>query len=489
MRAILAGRFQQGKIEALRWERAFFPGHDRQHLEDEQDSTMARTRKRTTRPSLEGLEARQLLSTAPAPPTAPLPVPAELATKGHPVALTGNGSGTYSVKVEQGSSLVERFRFTGKGTFPDMGPFGVNGTVTLRENQLQAGMAAGTLTLTLAGHRGTARAVVSQVIPHHSGPAGPLPFSYNVQGGTGAFRGGFDAGTGMLVRTSTTAAGATAKGGFTVDIFSNHYTGLVAFGDSLTDTGNTYAATGGNEPASPPYFNGRFSDGPLWVEHLAAGLGLPAPTPSQLGGTDYAAADARTTLTGDAHNGSPNIGTQITAYLASHPTVDGDQLFVIWGGTNDFGPHSTPDPAGTVANLSAEITELAKAGAKQFLVPNLMPLGETPAIRTLGPAAMASDDSLSSQFNGQLAAAETGLEASLGIKIHPLDAYDLTEQVLASPSTFGFTNVTDPAKSGTEGDPGAVVPNPDQYLFWDNIHPTETFETLLGNAAIQAASR
>ncbi|MHC4946335.1 MAG: hypothetical protein ACYTG7_25250, partial [Planctomycetota bacterium] len=45
-----------------------------------------------------------------------------------------------------------------------------------------------------------------------------------------------------------------------------HFTGLWSFGDSLTDTGNTFALTGGSFPLSPPYFDGRFSDGPVWIE-------------------------------------------------------------------------------------------------------------------------------------------------------------------------------------------------------------------------------
>ena len=46
------------------------------------------------------------------------------------------------------------------------------------------------------------------------------------------------------------------------------FTALYSFGDSLTDTGRT--------PPSPPssYFNGRYSNGPLWVEYLSAQLGL-----------------------------------------------------------------------------------------------------------------------------------------------------------------------------------------------------------------------
>ena len=43
-------------------------------------------------------------------------------------------------------------------------------------------------------------------------------------------------------------------------------TQIVAFGDSLIDTGNVFAATG-NPPA--PYFDGRYSNGSIWVEYLA----------------------------------------------------------------------------------------------------------------------------------------------------------------------------------------------------------------------------
>jgi phospholipase/lecithinase/hemolysin len=427
---------------------------------------------------LEGLEGRRMLSTAAGAPIIPQTIP-----------LTSTESGTYSVRVERSSPLIERFQFNGSGTIPGLGPVRVQGSAIVKENLAQAGTVSGKLVLTLPGHGGTATASITEQIPAHAGSSSLLPFQYALSGGTGRFRNRSDIGTGVLVRTSETMRPHGAAGGFVVSVFSDHYTGLVAFGDSLTDTGNRFAATGGADPTSPPYDAGRWSDGPIWVEHLAAGLGLPAPTPSALGGTDYAAADAGTALSGYAHNGSANIGTQVAAYLSTHPVVDGDQLFVIWGGTNDFGPHTSPDPAGSVANLSAEITELAKAGARQFLVPDLMPLGEVPSIRKLGPAAEAQYDGLSVQFNTRLAAALDQLEAGLGIKIHQVDVYGLVGQVLADSGAFGITDVTDQAKSGDEGDPGVVAPNPDQYLFWDNIHPTETFQRLLGARAIQAASQ
>jgi phospholipase/lecithinase/hemolysin len=439
---------------------------------------MKRTSRRHVRPVLEGLEGRQLLSTS-----------VGQQFRSYAIPLTSTESGTYSVHVERSSPLIERFQLDGFGAISGLGAVRVRGSAIVKENLAQAGTVSGTLVLTLPGGGGTAKASISETIPAHTGSSPVLPFQYSFSGGTGRFRHRFDSGTGTLLRTSAATGNRTTSGTFTVFVFSNHYTGVVAFGDSLTDTGNRYAATGGTDPTSPPYDAGRWSNGPIWVEYLAEGLGLQAPTPSALGGTDYASADAGTALSGYAHNGSPNIGTQINSYLGTHPTIDSGQLFVLWGGTNDFSPHSTPDPAATLANLTAEITELAHAGAKQFLVPNLMPLGEVPGVKTLGPAVEARYDNLSAQFNTQLAAAAPQLEARLGVKIHQLDVYGLIQQVLANPGEFGITDVTDQAKSGDEGDPGVVVPNPDQYLFWDNIHLTETFQRLLGSRAIQAATK
>ena len=57
-------------------------------------------------------------------------------------------------------------------------------------------------------------------------------------------------------------------------------TDLYVFGDSLSDTGNLFALTFGIEPPSPPYFDGRFSDGPVWVETLAPLNRLTAAPPS-----------------------------------------------------------------------------------------------------------------------------------------------------------------------------------------------------------------
>ena len=68
---------------------------------------------------------------------------------------------------------------------------------------------------------------------------------------------------------------------------ASSFDAIYAFGDSLSDVGNIFTASGGVAPAAP-YANGQFSNGPVWVQDLAAGLGLAPLKPSLLGGTDYA---------------------------------------------------------------------------------------------------------------------------------------------------------------------------------------------------------
>jgi len=172
-------------------------------------------------------------------------------------------------------------------------------------------------------------------------------------------------------------------------------TGIVAFGDSLSDVENVYLATGGvnPNPPNPPnlypggsfpggsYDPGHYSNGPIWLEYLAHSLGIAAPTPSLAGGTDYAWGGAETGLVGTSFLGTPNIGSQISTYLATNTPMR-TQLFTIWGGANDFLNGGITNPAVPVANLVNEITTLAAAGGKLFMVPNLPLLWELGASNT-----------------------------------------------------------------------------------------------------------
>ena len=251
-------------------------------------------------------------------------------------------------------------------------------------------------------------------------------------------------------------------------------TRIVSFGDSLTDTGNLYAATG-QPPA--PYDMGRFSNGPLWIEYLANQLGVAAPTPSLLGGSNYAWAGA---ATGDglAPPGVPNTGLQISTYLASN-TPGATQLFTLWAGANDFLGYGQTNPSIPVSNIGGEITTLANAGAKFFMVPNLPLLGDLPLTNTLPQSQRDALNQLTSSFDSLLHSELSQLRQSLGITIYEPDIKSFAENVIANPAQYGFTNVTTSAL-------GDGVLSGQGYLFWDSIHPTTDGHQLL--AGVAAAS-
>src|SRR5687768_11182352 len=97
---------------------------------------------------------------------------------------------------------------------------------------------------------------------------------------------------------------------------------VIIFGDSLSDAGNVHEATNGLIPG-PPYYNGRFSNGPTYAEVLTANLGLSA-APSFHGGTNYAVGGART----DAHFLGPfaTVLGQVASYQAQTTKADPDAL-------------------------------------------------------------------------------------------------------------------------------------------------------------------
>jgi phospholipase/lecithinase/hemolysin len=268
-------------------------------------------------------------------------------------------------------------------------------------------------------------------------------------------------------------------------------TGIVSFGDSLSDVGNYYAATNGlSPPTAFGYAPGLFTNGSNWVQYLAKDLGVAAPTASSSGGMDYAYGGAMTgtgdtsstfvTATGSVTVSVPNIGQQISTYLSEH-TPTPSQLYTIWGGANDIlnGNSSNPTALLTsvLGNIKDDIATLAAAGAKQFLVGNLPPLNLIPAGLASTPAQQAGLAQFSVAFNQGLQSEATALQQALGVQIHILDVYSLFNSVIADPAKYGFTNVTSPALTNGSNGQG--------YLFWDTVHPTTQADRYVGALGAQ----
>lgn len=266
------------------------------------------------------------------------------------------------------------------------------------------------------------------------------------------------------------------------------YSEVVFFGDSLTDTGNLYSAV--NIPVSPPYNSGRFSNGLLWSEILAAQLGSPASAKaSQLGGNNYAWAGATVI---DYGRMQPEVPQQLGQYLLKTKGVaDPSALYVIMGGANDINEagKNMATAAGNImsaaASINAMVNALYASGARNILVGNIPDIGLTPL--AIANHAAAGATQLSTLFNTTLDSLLAATrKADVGLDLDTFDLFSLLTDAVANPKTYGFANVTDACKTGDLGAPGSVCSAPESYLFWDAFHPSSTGHQLMAQAALNA---
>lgn len=287
------------------------------------------------------------------------------------------------------------------------------------------------------------------------------------------------------------------------------FSDIYFFGDSLTDTGNVtevYATVPhpvGAPPTIPgaPYDpEGRASNGVVYADVLAAGLGFSALA-SERGGNNYAFGGARTRY---QLFGPPFLGIldQVASFRAQPGDADPNALYVVWGGSNnlqDLFLGRTVDPLGqpipglgaSIGDIGAALSGLYAEGARHLLVPNVANLGRVPRVRELGgPAAQAAATGLVQAYNQGLDSLLDGFQASHpDVHLRRFDAFAAFEDIVANAASHGLVNLTDRCYTGddlgfTGG--GTVCADPDGYLFWDGIHPTAATHRLLGEAMLTA---
>jgi phospholipase/lecithinase/hemolysin len=273
-------------------------------------------------------------------------------------------------------------------------------------------------------------------------------------------------------------------------IFNRCDADLIIFGDSLSDEGNFYVATQGALPPAPLYFGGRFSNGPVWTELLARLMNEPTPSPSLLGGTNYAFNGSR--ASGASPYGTPDLTLQVLAFLSERGGVaDPTDTFVVWAGANDLFFGSAWGEQDYVSNAVESVADsvrmLYQAGARRIVVLDLPLLGQTPFFNK-EPLASASLNALTESFNLLLAREILSLRNELPhARIADVRVSKLFQAATRSPRLFGLRNVAD---SATLFDPVSglgysLAPNvkPDQYLFWDSIHPTSQGHKIIAGYA------
>jgi len=282
---------------------------------------------------------------------------------------------------------------------------------------------------------------------------------------------------------------------------------LVFFGDSLSDPGNYYLAFGqiSQAPFAPipdaPYDIGgghHYTDGRTWAEQLAAQLDTPfsgRPALARPGEfTNYAVGRARARANAPAFSAydlSSQVGLFLTDFRGHAPA---DAIYVIWIGANDLDDALqalATDPSGAtsgaiaqtaIETVAANIEALYAAGARTFLIPDLPDLGDTPAVRALGPAAVGAAAQLTGLYNQGLQQALAQLQLLPQAHFIQFDVDGLVQQVIADPAAFGLDDVVDACLAFfTTVDP--VCARPRRHLFWDGIHPTVAGHEILEHAA------
>jgi outer membrane lipase/esterase len=258
------------------------------------------------------------------------------------------------------------------------------------------------------------------------------------------------------------------------------YTSFWALGDSLSDDGNTYAESGGTTPQSPPYFEGRFSNGPVWAEYIAGDF---QSANRAAGNFAYGGSTALP----NPSNPVPSLQQQVQLFGASTGGLLGARPIVsLWSGSNDliFGGIPTGTAVATGRAAANAVADSARAlgafGVRDVALFTLADLSGTPLYNLGGdPVAQARAARGTNAFNATLDRQIGRLEAE-GIDVVRIDAHRLFNRLLADPEAFGVRDATFPCLV-----PGALPCTPQQALeraFWDPVHPNSVIHGEIANA-------
>ena len=267
------------------------------------------------------------------------------------------------------------------------------------------------------------------------------------------------------------------------------YSAIYSFGDSLSDAGNVYKLSFDTIPMYP-YFEGRFSNGPNWVDDLTEKLLGVAASPSLGGGNDFAWGGAQTGTTSVSGTQLvPGLDDQVGLFGIADPSPKPDALYTLDIGANDIGNALSAYAKNPSFNLSAflsaavgntvgAIDTLYSDGARDLLYYEVPDLSLVPAFEKGGPLG----GELAMQFNDDVLAGIKPLEAD-GLAVFDVPIFSALQTIVSYPARFGFANVTSPCISGSFEFPGTECADPNQYLFWDDEHPTAAGQALTADLA------
>ncbi len=322
-----------------------------------------------------------------------------------------------------------------------------------------------------------------------------------------------------MMRALTPLAAACLLATVAAPLSASPYSGLVVFGDSLSDAGQFPDADGPagstlrfTNRVGPTYRDG---SGEVFAANttqlLSQQLGLGAltgstsPVNAALGlpdGTNYAVGGNTTAQIADSIIGTgegsvvelangTNLRTRpgYLLELASRgERVDPNTLFYVNGGGNDFLDGlilNIPAAQASAGRLADSVRALQAAGARYIVVPLLGDVSQTPF--ALGAGVSGFIAPLAAEFNNELVRQLGSIDA----EIIPLNVPLLVREVLASPAEFGLDpnqNLSLTCFDGCANESAinginSTNPNPNKLFFNDSVHPTMAVQQILADYA------
>ncbi len=277
---------------------------------------------------------------------------------------------------------------------------------------------------------------------------------------------------------------------------STPFNNIVVFGDSLSDNGNLYELMEHQLPTAP-YYDGRFSNGPVWVEFLSEKM-FPNAGRAHLFDYAYGGAGMIPLEEEDDSDMIFTLSHEVYLYLRDHnEQADPDTLYIIWIGANNYlnlPENSDAEIDLVISGIKRSMAKLADKGAKHILLLNLPDLGRTPASFEFSAEMQLS--ALVRKHNIDLRTAVDEFKRTTPqVQWLLFDVFEGVNRIMDQPQEYGFTNIlntcydvdvddlndspvlkmalarrTATAKNVCEG-----------YLFFDLVHPTVTAHNLIAN--------
>ncbi len=281
---------------------------------------------------------------------------------------------------------------------------------------------------------------------------------------------------------------------------------IVVFGDGLNDMGKWGKLSNYQyPPASQGFFESRWTNGKVWVEHVADSLGLTLGLENNyaMGGASTGLYNINEPLRKALHleENTLLLGmlAQVQAYLNDNPKIDEKTLFVLWAGGHDIGnylEYGQPDlekypPAN---NYKQAIELLVNAGAKHIFVGTMPDMGYSPGYFGTDKQTKASD--LCQQLNTGLGNIEKSYQ-NTNVKFYMFDGAGVFAKIGMNPAAYGIKymdaylpleiiNFMNPLEKSNVDIPNKEKGlNPDEFMNWWAVSASAKVHKIIADEAIK----